>query len=336
MLKKILCLTLSLTWASVAAAGVSQSGFKKLPNGHEINIEYTPAQPGKPTLVILNGLTYKLESWNFMMPTLESQGNGILRLDPMGQGQTLLKYAPIDFKISIETQADDLAFLLKLLGIKQPVHLLGLSYGGGWAMVFANRYPAQVASLILMAPFVGPLPGQDMQIRSSIAVVRAQGYLNPLNALTDDELYDYFLKQNVYTTYPLYEPIVLENPFKLEATFRLVQGIRKVEVQKYMKNFPDKAVHLIDAGLDQYIPRSMMDQFWNDLPVSKKASRMNLNFSEHKIPESKPVFAATWVNLILAGDSRISGGKTFEGYPNLGLADSGSEKIDLPIDLWPF
>ncbi len=41
--------------------------------------------------------------------------------------------------------------------------------------------------------------------------------------MSDDDLYDLFLHQIVYATYPQAEPIVLENPFKLEATYRLVQ-----------------------------------------------------------------------------------------------------------------
>ena len=64
-----------------------------------------------------------------------------------------------------------------------------------------------------MAPYTQPLKGQDDWIKQQISVTRMQF---PFNPYSDEQLYDYFLRQICFSTYPSLEPIVLENPYKLE------------------------------------------------------------------------------------------------------------------------
>jgi esterase len=49
------------------------------------------------------------------------------------------------------SDADDLAALLRKLGLKR-VHLVGLSYGAFTGLLFAVKYPEQVASLVMVEP----------------------------------------------------------------------------------------------------------------------------------------------------------------------------------------
>lgn len=313
--------------AEAFAAQARHTGFVTLRRDFQMFVDYVPAERGQPTLVILNGLTYKTTSWDPMMKGLEDQGYGILRFDPRGHGQTLLRYAPVRYVISIEDQVRDMALLIKRLGIVGKIDILGLSYGGGMGLVYAARYPQMVNSLILMAPYVGPLEFQDAWIKTEVAATRLA---NPFNPATDDELYDYFLRMNVYATYPSFEPVVLENPYKLEATFRLVQGIRKIKASDLISRIPNGVVHLVVASQDQYVPRHMMDGFWSELPASKRVSRLNVGGSEHKLPEAVPHFSAGWVNLIMKRDPRLSGGRVFDANAWTGEVRSGSIKIKLP------
>lgn len=305
--------------------------FVPIRKGRELYVDYIPARAGKPMLVLVNGLTYSTKDWNELMPGLvkhaEKSGNGILRYDPMGMGKTLLKYAPINYVIPIEDQVEDLAALLDQLKIRGSVHLAGLSYGGGLSIAFSRAYPSRVQSLILMAPYTEPMPSQDNWIRSQIAATRLA---NPFNPATDDELYDYFLRVNVYSTYPTAEPSISENPYKLEAVFRMVQGVRKMNVNEFVGDLPDESVHLMIAENDQYIPRSVLDKFWKALPKNKRLSNVIMDWTEHKIPEASPRFTAGWINLILDGDERIARGRVFKGHVLSGVAESGSLKITLP------
>lgn len=113
--------------------------------------------------------------------------------------------------------------LLSELKVAKPYNLVGLSYGGGIAIAYAAQYPKEVKRILALAPFTEPLQSQDNWIKNQVAYTRV---MQPWNPYSDDELYDYFLRNIIYGTYPSAEPIVLENPYKLEAT-RMVQGIRQ-------------------------------------------------------------------------------------------------------------
>ncbi len=300
--------------------------FIKIRGERELFVDYIKPSAGKPTIVLLNGLTYRTGVWDAFVQELKGDGLGILRYDPVGHGKTMVKYGYPTEVIEADDQVKDLNSLLSALSIKKPVHLLGLSYGGAIGTMFTVKYPKKVASLIMMAPFTKPLDSQDQQIRLHIAQTRA---MFPFNPSSDDELYDYFLKQIIYATYPLVEPIVLEHPYKLESTFRLVQGVRKFKAADVVDQLPDASVHLIVADKDQYIEAKILEDLWTQLPKRARLSRLFINHSEHKIPESMPHFSAEWIKLIVNGDERIQDGRTWKGGTFLGYAASGPEKIEI-------
>ncbi|MEN0058964.1 MAG: alpha/beta hydrolase, partial [Bdellovibrio sp.] len=144
---------------------------------------------------------------------------------------------------------------------------------------------------------------------------------------TDDELYDFYLRQIVYATYPQAEPIVLENPFKLEATFRLVQGVRKARPVDWTASLPKKSLHLMVAGMDQYIGADVLEEYWSAVPVEARASRLTVKGSEHKMVEFVPKFTSAWVYEILKGNEKLFQGRSFDGYPFHGEVRDGDEEI---------
>lgn len=208
-----------------------QEGFVKVRGGRDLYVDFLKPAPGKPIIVLSNGLTYRTAIWDSFVKQLKGHGIGILRYDPVGMGETMKRYGPPQEGVQLSEQARDLNSLLISLDIKNPIHLVGLSYGGAVSTVFAAMYPNRIASLILMAPFTAALESQDKQIRTQIALNRA---MFPFNPATNDELYDYFLRQIVFTTYGLSEPIVYEHPYKLESVFRMVQGGRKFVAEDYV------------------------------------------------------------------------------------------------------
>lgn len=300
--------------------------FIRIEDGRGLFVDYHLPAKGKPTLVLLNGLTYRIGCWDDFVAALEGSGLGVLRYDPMGHGETLIKHGPVRGPIAYQDQVKDLRLLLNKLKIFEPVHLVGLSYGGAIGMEFAKEYPDRVATLIMMAPFLAALESQDMYIRMKIAQTRMAF---PLNSATDDELYDYFLHRIILTTYGASEPIVLEHPYKLEATFRLVQGIRKFEAKTIAHQLPVGKVHLVLAKGDQYVRNAVHDEFWNEqVPAAVRASRLYIRYSEHKIPEAFPRFSASWVKEIALGNPEISGDRTFIANPYRGTAVSESVTLD--------
>lgn len=299
-------------------------GFIEIRQGKSLYVDYVKAEKNQPTVVLLNGLTYSTAQWQEFTRPLLDRGVGVVRFDFDGMGKTLLKYAPYTAVIPVEQQAADTELLLQKMSIQGPYNLVGLSYGGGVAAAFAMLYPQDVKNLIMMAPFTRPVEGQDSWIKAQIWATRK---MFPFNQATDDELYDYFLHQIIYATYPQSEPIVLENPFKLEAIFRLVQGIRQYSPLDHVSQLPKKSVHLMIGAQDQYIARSVLQEYWNAIPASAKASLIVINSSEHKIPEAVPLFSAGWVYQIIKGNKVLFKGAEFTGYPFAGKAESGTDVV---------
>jgi pimeloyl-ACP methyl ester carboxylesterase len=279
-------------------------------------------------LIFLNGLTYSTKEWGSLTDAINELDPSLrtIRYDMTGMGKTLLKDPlPVNYAISLERQVNELKGLMDSLGLKKAT-LVGLSYGGGVGLEFARTYPNRVARLILMAPFTEALASQDEWILRQIAGTRIAF---PLNPATDDELYDFFLRKLIFTTYPSAEPIVMENPYKLESVFRMVQGIRRFEARKIVRQLPSASVHLVVADQDQYLKSSVMDEFWTNLPKRVKASRIDISFTEHKIPEAIPLFAAGWIYSILKNPT-VSGGKEFHGNTITFRAWNEDERFELP------
>ncbi len=302
-------------------------GFIEVAPGRELYVDYVKAKNNQPTVILLNGLTYSTRQWDAMTFYLLQKGIGVVRYDMYGQGMTLLKYAPITAAIPYLDQVADLKVLLTKMQLKAPYNFAGLSYGGGIAAAYAEAYSQDIKNIILISPYTMPLSNQDKSILRQIQATRIAF---PMNPATDDELYDFFLRQNVYTTYPLLEPIVLENPYKLDATFHLVQGIRKYFPVKDPTHAPPGGLHMMVARQDQYITMDVFDAYWDAAPVATHGSRLRINGSEHKIPEAVAFFAAGWISNILSGDALYTQGRDFEGWPIFGEART-SDGVAIPV-----
>lgn len=302
--------------------------FVKIRNGRELWVDHLVAEPGKPTIVLLNGQTYEVPVWDAFVAQLKGDGLGILRYDPMGMGETMKKYGIPDAPFEITDQVKDLASLIDTrLGKNAKVHVLGLSYGGGEAILYGATHPNRIASLILEAPLTEPLPALESDIQMKIDLTRVW---QPWNRATDAELHSFFLKQIVFLQFPMTEPSVLNHPWKLENVFRLAEGTGKFHASDYVDRLPAGKVHLMIGEKDQYIPAPILEKFWRSVPIAARASRLFIENSEHKIPEVMPHFSAEWVKLIIAGDPQLTGGATWTGGVYKGGAFSpGKKEIEI-------
>jgi pimeloyl-ACP methyl ester carboxylesterase len=317
----------ALSALGAQASRDDQAGFVRISSDRELYVRWTHAKDNKPTVVLINGLTYSTKQWDDFAEALTNKGIGVLRYDPQGMGETLLKYAPILENISYETQVDDLKALIKVLKITEKLNIIGLSYGGGIGIAFSAKYPEMVKNMIAMAPYTEPVASQEQWIQSQIWLTRQTV---PWNTATDAELHEFFFRQLVYMTYPMVEPVVLENPFKLEATFRMALGIRGLKALDVVGKMPVHSLHLIIAGSDQYISREVLESFWSKTPAFVKASKSIINNVEHKIPEAAPHFAAEYVEQILKENGLLSGGREFEADPVSGKVKYDGGSFDLP------
>jgi pimeloyl-ACP methyl ester carboxylesterase len=114
---------------------------KELLNG--VEIFYQLDGGGSETLVLLNGIMMNTADWYGFVP-LYTKEYRLLRVDFRNQGQS--QYVEESF--NIEIHVEDLKALLDKLSIEK-VHMLGISYGGKVAMLFAIKYQNMLQSLIL-------------------------------------------------------------------------------------------------------------------------------------------------------------------------------------------
>jgi pimeloyl-ACP methyl ester carboxylesterase len=321
-----LILSLSLNSQATAPVAPQFQGFIQVRPDRMLYVDYVQAKPGFPTLILLNGLTYSTRQYEFYARAMIKRGVGVLRFDFDGMGQSLLRYAPSVAPYPYDQQARDTMTLLNKMKIPGPYHFAGLSYGGGIGLAISLMYPRSVKSLLLIAPYTEPLESQDKTIKSQIAATRIAF---PMNPATDDELYDFFLRQNVYSSYPMLEPIILENPYKLEAVYNLVRGIRKFNATTFADRLPAGTIHLMIAATDQYIPNGVLNNFWNKINPSAKMNKTLVYQTEHKIPEVYPEFVAKWSMQVLKGNPLLSRGRSFEAWPLISVVKSGNQKIPL-------
>lgn len=326
-MRRILFAVILLFCARLQAAEFKK-GFVEIRPNARLYVEQRAAVNGKATLVFLNGLTYSTKQWRELVTALDriDPDLGIVLYDMVGMGQTLLDRAPVDYDIPFAQQVTDLNALVSKLAISGRKYVIGLSYGGAVALQYMADYPGVFDQAVIMSPFLFRLPAQDTWIAN---IIKWHRLTYPFDPRADDELYEYYLHNLVFSTYPMAEPILLENPYKLEATYRMVKGARNWKATDVTERLPKSKLHLMAGDQDEYVNIDWLKTFWNQVPDSARASFVHSKDSKHKIPEDKPAFAAAWIAEILAGNSSLQKGLTFEGDPAKMLARSGDLVIDL-------
>jgi pimeloyl-ACP methyl ester carboxylesterase len=326
----ILCLSLLLPLtvnARITTPNV-QKGWVTVRPGQRLYVEHYPAANGKPTVWVANGLTWSTEQWQSYVDALKKLDPdlGIVAWDMEGQGKTLLDKAPINFDIPLDHQIQDLRDLRDTLNIPGPQILVGLSYGGGIALQYLATYPADFQKIVAVSPYIHPMPTQVLWIKQQI---QANRMMFPLNPASDDELYDYFLHVLVQTQYPMLEPIMLTNPFKIEGVYRMAKGSKTFDAAKLVALFPAGKLHLVTGENDPFVTLVEQSAFWQAVPKWARGSWIIIKDTSHKPPEERPDYMAGWTHEII-NNNQVSGGREFTGEPAKGTATAGSVTIPMP------
>jgi pimeloyl-ACP methyl ester carboxylesterase len=109
-----------------------------------LNLYYEIHGAGEP-LVLLHGGLGSTDMFGELLPSL-SKIRRVITVDLQGHGRT----ADIERPLSYEAMADDIAALLKNLGIEQ-ADIMGYSLGGGVALRTAIQHPEAVKKLVLIS-----------------------------------------------------------------------------------------------------------------------------------------------------------------------------------------
>ena len=131
----------TLAFAEARTAAPVKSGYAPV-NGLKLYYEIHGA--GEP-LILLHGGVGAAEMFDPIMPML-AKTRRVIAADLQAHGRT----ADIDRPLSIEAMADDIAALIKHLGI-QKTDVMGYSLGGAVALRTAVQHPELVNKLVLVS-----------------------------------------------------------------------------------------------------------------------------------------------------------------------------------------
>jgi len=135
----------ALAAVSAATGRVAESASGQMIDvgGHRLYIECSGS--GSPTVVLQAGLGAESSSWAGIAPNVAASTT-VCAYDRAGLGRSEEAAVPQD-GIALAT---DLHTLLERAGVAGPFVLVGHSSGGPFVRVFADRYPDQVAGMVLL------------------------------------------------------------------------------------------------------------------------------------------------------------------------------------------
>ena len=109
-----------------------------------ISLYYEEHGSGQP-LILLHGGYATSETYAAILPSLAS-GRRVIAVDLQGHGRT----ADVDRPLSFQTMGDDIAALIRHLGLAQ-ADVMGYSFGAGTALRTAIQHPDLVRRLVIVS-----------------------------------------------------------------------------------------------------------------------------------------------------------------------------------------
>lgn len=147
--------------------------------GRDMNIQCMG--DGSPTVVFEYGLGGHMLNWQKIQPDITALTTTCFP-DRAGYGFS----DPSSQPMTAENVTDDLYWLLDKAGVQRPIVLVAHSLGGLYATLYADRFPSQVAGLVLIDPVFA---GQDQdespeeQARAQAIYDRSQSWIRKCASL---------------------------------------------------------------------------------------------------------------------------------------------------------
>lgn len=187
LLSPLLRIAGGLRWPKLAALCVAGnlagcalpdvSDMKHLPKKQEAVVDgqklaYGIAGKGTPTIVLISGAGGPMIGWYKLHPGIERLGT-VVAYDRPGVGDSPRAAVPQTGKAAVET----LRKLLQQIGVKPPYLLVGHSFGGLHANLFARLHPGEVAGVVFLEA-TAPEDVMMMKQHQSTAARAVNGLLN--------------------------------------------------------------------------------------------------------------------------------------------------------------
>jgi 3-oxoadipate enol-lactonase len=190
-------------------------------NVNDVKIYYETHGKGD-TIVFLNGILANTSSWMKQVAFFSRRFRVIL-LDFRGQGNSDKPAT----KYPMEMHAEDVKALLDHLGISS-VHMVGISFGGEVALVFAAKYPERLRSLVVACAVSHVTPSVKTLADRWLVAARLRSGKDLFEIVCPDLFSDEFIKSNwdfVNSTAPLYDVGI-----DIDAFIELLKGFMQLNI----------------------------------------------------------------------------------------------------------
>lgn len=173
----VLFLSLSLqlveAGATVDSPTLLHGSLIDIGGGRRVNI--VCIGQGSPAILFESGLGGHVLNWKAVQPAISALTTACF-YDRAGYGDS----DPSPRPMTAQNATDDLYWLLDKARVQKPVVLVGHSLGGLYATLYADRFPSQVAGLVLIDPLFA---GEDLdespdeEQRAAVIYARSQAFI---------------------------------------------------------------------------------------------------------------------------------------------------------------
>ena len=264
-------------------------------NSWHIAYQWQPVKGTRPIL-FLNGIGDTYHAWSPFMSKFETRSR--LQVDLRGQGKAMTSRLSHDgdsqFRITVETQSNDLVKLLEHLGLREPIDIAAYSYGGGVAFDFASRFPERVRRLAFIVPFIMRLDRSFPMQRLwswQWTTARQLGLIPQSLGTQVEQAYEKFLTAYMNQRYEHR----MQDSRSRQVAIDLTYGIMQFNAFDVLEKLPARSVFLLTSEHDTLVPRSLYQEFWRRLPEEKRGAWTRVEDGEHLLLEQKPALVSDWL-----------------------------------------
>ncbi len=283
--------------SAYSSKGSSRHSIEVLEGQYKMTYDQHLPRSKKNKMIYLGGIGLSFEHSQVLANHLRSLGVNLIRVDMIGIGHTLKRQiedsrnTALKEEISLDLQVK--AVIEFIEGISsQPVHLVGLSYGGSIAASVAQARPDLVRRLMLVSPHV-----RDLSHTSSSTSTIAQwgdfmSSFNPMVRAMIDSSRRATLNSNFKDLTP--EPLMRNQEEYLNAIFHLSEGVRNFRMEEVTASMKVET-DLLYGQADRAITPSFFERAFGSLPKDVQGRFVELENAPHDITTSSPGFLAQWL-----------------------------------------
>jgi pimeloyl-ACP methyl ester carboxylesterase len=283
-------------FAALAKKGEFQ-GFVKTKSGQDVfvSVKLGKNPAANRPVVMLDGIAARYERNTGFENLVKQKDQSLISIYLPGQGETLAKDLAgggksLQNDLQQEDQAKAVIEVLDALGVKQPVGIAGLSYGGAIAAEAEKLYPDRFNKVMLIAPFV------ESQGKSSPYYGMMNNPWNPWGGM----MYRSATKSALENLFPA-PPTVLQ-PYRgafHEGLFRLTMGLEDFELDDTVKGMKD--VHFLVVPQDSASSPEGNKAAWKGASTGSFTMAPPSEAGHHDLVRANGSLVASWIADVMAG-----------------------------------